>query len=76
MRHQSRQVQGIGVVGRAKLVGAEAGIEAELGRLKRDQPSGWLAASMTPLRIGPDGRLYQLRTNPKTGMSIARYSVG
>jgi hypothetical protein len=30
----------------------------------------------TPLRIGPDGRLYQLRTNPKTGMSIARYSVG
>jgi hypothetical protein len=30
----------------------------------------------TPLRIAPDGRLYQLRTNPKTGMSIARYSLG
>jgi hypothetical protein len=30
----------------------------------------------TPLRIGPDGRLYQLRTNPKTGASIARYRLG
>jgi hypothetical protein len=30
----------------------------------------------TPLRIGPDGRLYQLRTNPKTGVIIARYSLG
>lgn len=30
----------------------------------------------TLLRIGRDGRLYQLRTNPKTGMSIARYSLG
>src|SRR5437764_968113 len=28
------------------------------------------------LRIGSDGRLYQLRTNPKTGASIARYSLG
>jgi hypothetical protein len=27
------------------------------------------------LRIGPDGRLYQLRTDPKTGVSIARYSL-
>ncbi len=29
-----------------------------------------------PLRIGPDGRLYQLRTEPKTGASVARYSLG
>jgi hypothetical protein len=29
-----------------------------------------------PLRIGADGRLYQLRTNLKTGASIARYSLG
>jgi hypothetical protein len=29
-----------------------------------------------PLRIGADGRLYQLRTNLKTGASVARYSVG
>ncbi|TMM26639.1 MAG: hypothetical protein E6F94_05365 [Actinobacteria bacterium] len=29
----------------------------------------------TPLRIASDGRLYQLRTNPKTGASIARYSL-
>jgi len=32
--------------------------------------------SITPLRIASDGRLYQLRTNPKTGVSVARYSVG
>jgi hypothetical protein len=30
----------------------------------------------TALRVGPDGRLYQLRTDPKTGASIARYSLG
>ena len=30
----------------------------------------------TSLRVGPDGRLYQLRTDPKTGASIARYSLG
>lgn len=29
----------------------------------------------TPLRIGFDGRLYQLRTDPKTGARIARYSL-
>jgi hypothetical protein len=28
-----------------------------------------------PLRVGPDGRLYQLRTDPKTGASVARYSL-
>ena len=32
-------------------------------------------ASVTALRVAPDGRLYQLRTNPKTGASIARYSL-
>jgi hypothetical protein len=30
---------------------------------------------LTPLRIASDDRLYQLRTNPKTGLSIARYSL-
>ena len=29
-----------------------------------------------PLRIGADGSLYELRTNLKTGASVARYSVG
>ena len=29
-----------------------------------------------PLRIGADARLYQLRTNLKTGASVARYSIG
>jgi hypothetical protein len=30
----------------------------------------------TPLRVASDGRLYQLRTDPKTGASVARYSLG
>jgi hypothetical protein len=34
------------------------------------------AEPITALRIGSDGRLYQLRTNPKSGASIARYSLG
>ena len=29
-----------------------------------------------PLRIDSDGSLYQLRTNLKTGASVARYSLG
>jgi hypothetical protein len=37
---------------------------------------GTLDLPATPLRIGPDGRLYQLRTNPATGASIARYTLG
>jgi hypothetical protein len=37
---------------------------------------GSLDLPATPLRIGPDGRLYQLRTRPATGASIARYSLG
>ena len=32
-------------------------------------------AAITALRVGSDGRLYQLRTNPKSGASIARYSL-
>ena len=30
----------------------------------------------SPLRISADGRLYELRTNLKTGASVARYSLG
>jgi hypothetical protein len=33
------------------------------------------STARTALRIGPDGRLYQLRTNPATGASVARYSL-
>ena len=29
----------------------------------------------TPLRVASDGRLYQLRTDPKTGARVARYSL-
>lgn len=47
-------------------------------RLALDAKAVWGddgAESITALRVGPDGRLYQLRTNPKTGVSIARYSL-
>ena len=30
----------------------------------------------TLLRVASDGRLYQLRTDPKTGARVARYSLG
>jgi len=47
-------------------------------RLALDAHALWgsLDVPATPLRVGPDGRLYQLRTNPTTGASIARYSLG
>jgi hypothetical protein len=32
--------------------------------------------TITELGVGPDGQLYQLRTDPTTGVSIARYSLG
>lgn len=34
------------------------------------------AEPITALRVGSNGRLYQLRTNPKTGLKIARFSLG
>jgi hypothetical protein len=34
------------------------------------------AEPITGLRVGSDGRLYQLRTNPQTGLKIARFSLG
>ena len=33
------------------------------------------AGTSTPLRVAFDGRLYQLRTDPKTGARVARYSL-
>jgi hypothetical protein len=33
------------------------------------------AETITELRIGSDSRLYQLRTNPKTGLRIASYTL-
>lgn len=35
-----------------------------------------LDGTTTTTRIGPDGRLYQLVASPKTGVRIARYSLG
>ena len=34
------------------------------------------AEPITALRAASDGRLYQLRTNPRVGASVARYSLG
>jgi hypothetical protein len=36
-------------------------------------PDGTTARST--VRVGPDGRLYQLRTDPAKGVVVARYSV-
>jgi hypothetical protein len=35
----------------------------------------WGDTPITGLRVGPDGQLYQLRTDRATGVSIARYSL-
>jgi hypothetical protein len=35
----------------------------------------WGDTPFTGLRVGPDGQLYQLRTDRTTGVSIARYSL-
>jgi hypothetical protein len=37
-------------------------------------PDGTAAGAS--VRVGPDGQLYQLRTNPTSGVSVARYSLG
>jgi hypothetical protein len=34
------------------------------------------AEPIDALRVAPNGRLYQLRTSPSSGVSIARYSLG
>jgi hypothetical protein len=36
----------------------------------------WGDNSLTDLRVGPDGKLYQLATSPTTGVTISRYSLG
>jgi hypothetical protein len=39
-------------------------------------PRVWGSQLLTDLRVGPDGRLYQLSTSPVTGIVISRYSLG
>lgn len=36
----------------------------------------WGDDPITGVRVGPDGHLYQLRTDNRTGVSIVRYSLG
>jgi hypothetical protein len=45
-------------------------------RFALDARAVWGDTPITGVRVGPDGRLYQLRTSPTTGVSVARYSVG
>jgi hypothetical protein len=48
-------------------------------RLELDARAVWDpedATARSTVRIASDGRLYQLRTSPTTGVSVARYSLG
>jgi hypothetical protein len=38
--------------------------------------SKWGDQFSADLRVGPDGRLYQLASSPATGVLISRYSLG
>lgn len=44
-------------------------------RFALDPHAAWGDPPITGLRVGPDGQLYQLRTNPAWGVRIARYSL-
>jgi hypothetical protein len=44
-------------------------------RFALDARAAWGEPPVTGMRVGPDGQLYQLRTSPTTGVSIARYSL-
>jgi hypothetical protein len=68
----SRQLKSEHVVMRLSATGTRA-------RYSLDAKAVWGddgAEPITALRVGPDGKLYQLRTNPTTGLTIARYSLG
>jgi hypothetical protein len=43
--------------------------------IKADSRAVWGDTPITGVRVGPDGQLYQLRTDRATGASIARYSL-
>jgi hypothetical protein len=45
-------------------------------RVALDSRAVWGDSVVTPLRVGADGQLYQLRTSPTTGVRVARYSLG
>lgn len=45
-------------------------------RVALDFRAAWGDPPITGLRVGPDGSLYELRSDIKTGVTIARYSLG
>jgi hypothetical protein len=64
--------------------GAKQTWEHEILRLGRHGPSSqlslaraiWGDGALDDLRLGPDGKLYQLSTSLKDGVAISRYSLG
>lgn len=52
----------------------EAG--GKVRQLSLDPRAVWGDVPVTGLRVGPDGALYQLRSDIDTGVTIARYSLG
>jgi hypothetical protein len=56
-------------------LGAKGGTRQRFS-LDPDSRTVWGDTPITGTRIGPDGRLYQLRSDRRTGVSIARYSLG
>jgi hypothetical protein len=56
-------------------LGAKGGTRQRFA-LNPDSRTVWGDTPVTGTRIGPDGQLYQLRSDRKTGVSIARYSLG
>ena len=73
----------VAAVGVTAGTGANAKSEYVVLRLGRRGPRAqfslvphvWGARLLTDLRVGPDGRLYQLSTSPATGIEITRYSL-
>jgi hypothetical protein len=58
-----------------RLAPTASGTRARISLGHRPPLAGW-GDMVTDLRVGPDGKLYQLGTSPKTGLAIRRYSLG
>jgi hypothetical protein len=56
-------------------LGRTCGVRARFS-LSHVAPRAAFGDVITDLRIGPDGRLYQLGSSPRTGVTITRYPLG
>jgi hypothetical protein len=57
-----------------RLAPTASGTRARLALGHRPPLAGW-SDIVTDLRVGPDGRVYQLGSSPSTGIEIRRYSL-